>query len=462
MEIEPSQPVATTTPDLSTVAGGIGRLSWFIRLGILVGILLRVGEYCDMRELYIDEGALLKNLVGAPILEFSHEMKQDQLAPPGFLAVERVMVRLPIPSKAAGRLFPLACGLATMLLIAPLARRYLAPRAVAIAVWMLALADHLIYYSSEIKPYVCDLLAAMITLLLAAPPDLGEPSKRRLIRLGAWGAIAPWFSFPVVFVLAGVGLHLIARSWRAEGRRGAAKGLLVCGAWFVSFLGCFLLSRSIAPKRDFLWVWWDFAFLPIPPKSWTDARFTLETIANVFINPGSVLTPFDFIATAVLASLLAILGAVALGRRWPGGLFMVVAPLAVHLAVSALRQYPFHGRLILSLVPTYHLLLCEGMAAVGRITRPWATTALALLFVGAQAGDVFWNQWVLPKNRSRPFDTHGDLKDDMLDELDRIRRPWRPPAPASMTANSISPAPPADSPATAGSAPPPAPGTPGR
>ena len=115
------------------------------------------------------------------------------------------------------------------------------------------------------------------------------------------------------------------------------RAVLVCGAWFVSFLGCFLLSRSIAPKRNFLWVWWDFAFMPIPPKSWIDARFTLETIANVFINPGSMLTPFDFIATAALASLLAIIGAVSLGRRWPGGLLVIASPLVVQLAVSALR-----------------------------------------------------------------------------------------------------------------------------
>ena len=101
---------------------------------------------------------------------------------------------------------------------------------------------------------------------------------------------------------------------------------------------------------------------------------------------------------------------------------MVLAPLAVLLAVSALRQYPFHGRLILSLVPTYHLLLVEGMAAVGRRTRPWATLALAVIFLGGQAGDIAWEQVVMPKNRSRPFDTHGDLKNDLLDELDYRRK----------------------------------------
>ncbi|WP_337177053.1 hypothetical protein [Paludisphaera sp.] len=414
MESTPAIPAPPSDP--------LGRI---VLIGVAVGVALRLWEYATLRSLYMDEVALLTNLVGVPVFDFAHELKQDQLAPPGFLVVERLLVRLPMWVGASGRLLPLACGVLSMFLVAPLARRYVDRLAAPIAVWLLALSDHLIYYSAEIKPYTVDLVAAMTTLLLAVPPAPGEPTRRRLRALAIWGAVAPWFSFPVVFVLAGVGLHLVARAWRAEGARGAAKAAAVGGAWLVSFLGCFLISRSIVSKRDFLWVWWDFAFLPIPPRSWENARFTMETVANVFINPASVLTPFGFIPTAILASALALIGAGSLGRRWRGGLFLVLAPLVVHLAVSALRQYPFHGRLILSLVPTYHLLLVEGMAAVGRWARPWATLALALVFLGGQAGDIFWNQFVMPKNRSRPFDTHGDLKNDLLDELD-YRRKIRP------------------------------------
>lgn len=429
MESTPPQPAAPADP--------LGRL---VKLGVIVGIALRLWEYSTLRDLYMDETALLTNLVGVPAFDFAHELKQDQLAPPGFLVVERLLVRLPIASHAAGRLLPLICGILSMLLVAPLARRHVDRLAVPIAVWMLALSDHLIYYSAEIKPYMCDLVAAMVTLLLAAPPDPGEPTRGRFRALAAWGVVAPWFSFPVVFVMAGVGLHLMARAWRADGRRGLATASAVGAAWAVSFLGCFLVSRSIVSKRDFLWVWWNFAFLPIPPRSWLDARFTAETIANVFINPGGVLTPFGFIPTAILASLLAAIGAASLGRRWRGGLFLLMAPLVVHLAVSALRQYPFHGRLILSLVPTYHLLLVEGMAAVGRRTRPTATLALALVFLGGQAGDILWNQVVMPKNRSRPFDTHGDLKDDLLDELDFRRRPREKFSPMQQPPGDVPPA----------------------
>jgi len=408
---EPSKPPAT----LDFWA----RAAW---IGVAVGLALRLWEFSALRPLYMDEEALLRNLVGVPIFDFGHVLSQDQLAPPGFLVVERILVRLPMSVRASGRLFPLLCGLASMLVVLPMARRYVGRRAATMAVWLLALADHLIYYSAEIKQYSCDLLGAMLALWIAVPPDPAEPTRRRLIALTALGALAPWFSYPVVFVLAGVGFHLIARRIIARDWRGAGLAVLICGAWLASFLGCFAVSRAIVSKRDFLWVWWNFAFLPIPPRSWEQTRFVAETLANVFINPGSLLTPLEFPATANLACALALVGCVSMARRWRGGLFLLLAPLLFALGASALRQYPFHGRLILSLVPTYHLLLVEGVAAIGRLTRVWVAVVLAIVFIFGQASDIFWNQVVLPKSRSRPFDTHGDLKNDLLDYLDYQRK----------------------------------------
>ena len=39
------------------------------------------------------------------------------MAPPGFLVIERIMVRLPLEVRAAGRLFPLACGVVSVFLM---------------------------------------------------------------------------------------------------------------------------------------------------------------------------------------------------------------------------------------------------------------------------------------------------------------------------------------------------------
>jgi hypothetical protein len=396
-------------------------LAW---IAVILGVAFRVWEYLEFRALYMDESALLKNLVGRSIFDFQQVLEQDQMAPPGFLVIERFMVRLPLEVSAAGRLFPLACGVASVFFMNAAAWRYLDRRAVPIAVALFALGDHLLYYSAEIKQYSCDLALALAALLLAAPRPPEELTRRRFFALLMFGLVAPWLSFPLVFVLAGVGLHLLFSRMMRKDWTGAA---IVAGmglGWLVSFAGCFVLSRSILSTRDFIWVWWNFAFLPIPPRSLAELSLLGETLANVFINPGSLLSPFSLVTTAVVASILALLGCVSLARRWPGGFFLVIGPLLFALVASALHQYPFHGRLLLYLVPTYILLLSEGIAAVsrpfGQPLRLLVTLLLAAFFLYGQAAEILWHKAI--QRRARPFDSHGDLKNDLLDYLEYQRR----------------------------------------
>ena len=190
-----------------------------------------------------------------------------------------------------------------------------------IALGLFAMGDHLLYYSAEIKQYSCDLVLALAGLLLAAPQPPAVLSTRRFLGLVLFGLIAPWFSFPSVFVLAGVGIHLLASELL---RRDRARAAMVAGmglAWLLSFGGCFLLSRSILSKRDFIWVWWNFAFLPLPPRSFADLSLLAETLANVFINPGSLLSPMALPYTAGLACLLAMAAASHSGGGGRGGSF---------------------------------------------------------------------------------------------------------------------------------------------
>jgi hypothetical protein len=396
-------------------------LAW---LAVAVGVLLCVWEYLEFRELYLDENLLLENIIGRAPFDFHHVLQNDQMAPPAFLVIERLLLRLPMTTKAAGRLFPLVCAVASMFLMRSVARRYVDRRAVPIAVGLLALGDHLLYYASEVKQYSCDLMFALLALLLAAPRQPGEMSPRRFKALAIFGLIAPWFSFPVAFLLAGVGLHLIVTAAVRKDWRRSASAAAMSLAWLVSFAGCFLLSRSVLSSRDFIWIWWNFAFLPLPPRSSADVSLLLETLANVFINPAGVLTPLPLPYTALLASVLALYGCLSLGRRWPGGLFLLLSPLLLALAASGFHLYPFHGRLLFYLVPTYLLLLAEGVAAISRPTSWMVTLALAGLLLYGEAAEVAWHKAI--QRRSRTFDSHGDVKNDLLDYLEYRRMP-RPP-----------------------------------
>ena len=89
-------------------AGREGRRSWLTAplnvnvtaegltwAAVAVGVALRLLAYAENRTLYRDERSLLENLVALPVFDFHTTLTEYQLAPPGFLAIERMLVRLP-------------------------------------------------------------------------------------------------------------------------------------------------------------------------------------------------------------------------------------------------------------------------------------------------------------------------------------------------------------------------------
>jgi hypothetical protein len=144
----------------------------------------------------------------------------------------------------------------------------------------------------------------------------------------------------------------------------------------------------------------------------------LWQLVNVTNNPASVFTPLGVISSAFLAAGLFALGALALGRRWPGGLYLLVAPIVFVFLASALHQYPFHGRLLLFVVPAIHLLIGEGAATLTRRGGPLLTFTLGAFLLYQPAYEACWHNLV--QKRGRPHDSHGDLRPDVLDYLDHL------------------------------------------
>jgi hypothetical protein len=383
-----------------------------------LGVVLRILEYTDGRALYMDELSLIKNLVGHAIFDFETTLTEDQLAPPGFLALERLMVWLPLPATSAARLVPMLCGIASMFLMRSVALRYLTSRAVPIAVGLFALNDWILYYSSEAKQYSSDVALALVAFLLAAGPDATAHARLRL--LTGFGAVGVWFSHPLALVLAGLGSFSIARAAIGREWKKALCCVAMSLAWALSFALCYKVSHQILSKDPFIWTWWAFAFLPLP-RSLGDLQRDCWQILNLLNSPSCIVTPLGVLPSVFLALGLFVLGGVALMRRWPGGLYVLVSPIVFAILASTLRQYPFHGRLLLFLVPSVHLVVSEGAAVLASSGGAKLTFVVGALLLYLPALDVLSHRFILSRGHVAA-DSHGDLSPDLLDYLEHLER----------------------------------------
>ncbi len=381
---------------------------------LAVGVLVRLQVYSRDRRFGFDEALLWGNIEGMPVLDFSHPIRGDQLAPLGFLMALRAIVRALGATERIGRLIPLLSGIAALFLFERLARQVLPRRAAVIALLLFVCSEDLIYYSSEMKPYSLD-VAVGLGLSLAAIEALGKPLSRRRAAWTALGAVAaPWFSFPSVFITAGCGTVLILTRILARDRRGAALWAAIASLWLASFLAAYRVSLTLLGPATTMYRFWDFAFLPVLPwpMSVTRGFKAAGILLEILVNPlNMVALPWIGVALPIL---LLTVGALSLWRRaWPVWA-MLVLPIALAMAASALKRYPLHGRLILELVPAFHLLIAEGAFVLVSETAGWTRLACHAVLAVVLAQPCLAGVYLLADEPARNHNQHGDLHKNLF------------------------------------------------
>ena len=352
---------------------------------VILGAALRIYAYAGNPSLWLDEAALAQNIIGRSFTGLLAPLDRQQVAPLGFLWLEKAAVSLFGSGEYALRLVPLLASLAALPLFALVARRLLAPIAALFALALFATATPLLYFAAEMKQYSLDVAVVLALLVFALAKTKvadGEPciraiSTRRLTALAIAGIVAPWLSQPSIFVLGGVALYLAEpyfRSGSAE-RRGAARSLTpVYLLWALSGGASILRSLSeVSPAdRADLERFWEHGFLPVSRGVVASAHWLGTTTHDVF---GWLFPP----VVAVGVIVLFVLGIVALVRRRDGSATLFLAPLALALVASALQLYPVSFRLLLFTTPS--LLVTTGAGAA------WMLTLAHSLGAGRASGE---------------------------------------------------------------------------
>ncbi|MDZ7339390.1 MAG: glycosyltransferase family 39 protein [candidate division KSB1 bacterium] len=348
------------------------RLVWIV-MG--VGIVLRVVHYLLNYSLWLDEAMLSLGIINrsfrglmAPTLDF------NQAAPLGFLFVSKAITLIMGTSEFALRLFPLLCGVASVVLFYAVARLYLKPKAALFALALFAVAWRLVAFSFEAKQYSVDVLAALLVYLFTGTLDPESSGPRPSLLVGLAGAILVWFSHPVVFVLAGVGAALVLESLLARDWSRVAKSVLLFGVAGASFVAYYFLVLGRLAQNELLLVFnrWSGYFMPL---TWdlSQLQWLKKTLWHVVVDP-VCLSPY------VAAPLWLIGAGVLFWRNWRQGVALVLPPFAA-LCASGLEKYPFYSRWVLFAVPGILIAIASGIQWIAEKRGVFKAAAVFLGFV---------------------------------------------------------------------------------
>lgn len=373
------------------------KLPWVI---ICVGIVLRLVRYLDCPSLWFDENRIALALFSRPLSEFIPPNPDMFITMPfGFVLIEKFAVNTFGNSEYALKLLPLLSGIVSLFLFYYVAKNYIKPKAVPIALGLFAILDPMVYFSSDLKPYSSDVAITLLLYAVAIYIQSKKLTALRIVYWGAVGAVVVWISHPSALVLAGIGITLaISCLVRKEWAR-VKRMLFVFSFWFLSFLAVFFmcirpLLASFDLTNQYQYFMKEKAFMPLPPMSLPDIQWYLDVLFRILDNPAG----FTLSGIAALAFLV---GCTSIVLKQKKNFFILISPVLITLLASSFYKYTFADRTILFLVPLLLLFVAEGAEYVREKTSRNGSiigiTLIGLLFLHPLA----WSTYHVIKPISR-------------------------------------------------------------
>lgn len=322
---------------------------------IALGLMLRASKYLPAFSMRGDELAVTLNLINRSALELmTKPLDYEQAAPFGFVLIIKALITLLGTSEYVLRLVAFLAGCASLVLMQNLLTKTVGRYGNLFSLAAFAVGNYLIYYSAELKQYSTDVFLALM-LLLSFHRHLIKPTTARdFVLLAALGALALCFSYSALFVLAAMGITLFLHYWRDRQR---LLWISLTGAlWGGTFLVIYFALLRHQTQDTYLITFWDnlLSFMPMPP--WQEPSWFPKALSGLF-----------FVVAGLSSSLLLVIPLYLLGmwgfwseKRWQWVL-MLTLPIGLNILVSGFQKYPFHGRLILYLVPLVFIALGKGI-----------------------------------------------------------------------------------------------------
>ena len=347
-----------------TPVGRAGFVPLIVCAGLfLVGILVRVLRYFANRPLWLDEAALASNIRDRTFAGLTKPLDWGQGAPIGFLWLEKCACALMGTNEYSLRLVPLIAGLLCLPLFYLVCLRLFGVLTAVVGLSLFAVAESFIYYSSEVKQYSTDTLVALTLVFLCIEAVRSERTVW-MVLLGLCGLLGVFCSHPSIFVLGPIVLYLFIAG--GASRRAA---IVLAAVWAIAFLTNYFLFLTVLLRPDQRLVETNSAgFMPFPPRSLADCKWYFTQLflvfKYIFSHPTGVGEQIG-VGTPIagLAAALAIVGIVCVARERKPALVILLGPIVLVLIASALKKYPFSGRLILFLLPLQVVLIAVGLTS---------------------------------------------------------------------------------------------------
>lgn len=344
---------------------------------IAFGMILRASKYLPAFSMRGDELAVTLNLINRSATDLmTKPLDHEQAAPFGFVLLVKTLISLFGQSEYVLRLVAFVAGGVSLILTQSLLSKIVGKYGNIFALAAFAFGNYLIYYSAELKQYSSDVMLCALLLLVLYQHLTKETTGKDFGLLAVLGVLALCLAYPALFVLAGIGTALLVHYWNDKQR---LLWIVLTGMiWAATFLTIYFLLLRHQTQDLYLITFWDnlLSFMPMPP--WRELSWFPKALSGLF-----------FVVAGLSSHLVLIIPIYVLGlwkfwreKKWQWILALTI-PIGLNIIVSGFQKYPFHGRLILYILPLIFIVLGKGIDFLVDLirNRVLANTGFAVLMI---------------------------------------------------------------------------------
>ena len=350
----------------------ISRL-FYVLIG--AGVLMALANIFHNRSLWFDEALLSLNIVGKSYSGLLKPLDDNQVAPIGFLCVEKFISNLFGNSDWSLRIFPFFSFLLSIPLLYFLAIRLSDSKQVALLSCVFFVFNYfIVYYSGEVKQYSSDVFVVLLLLYMGIKYSSLNDLKS-IFWYSFIGSFAIFISNVSIIILFSNATLLMYNNY-SKNKKIISSSILPVLFWLFTFCSYYFLFIQHHPSKRSMLRYWQAkdAFMPTNPFKVDFILFFLSKLKMIF-------TDLVFINEAGWFFIpVFILGIIKLLKN-KKAILMISLPVIIHFLLSALKLYPFHSRLILYLVPLLLIVVSIGLFQFhSNVKKKFLKLSLVILF----------------------------------------------------------------------------------
>jgi len=326
---------------LSTLKNKLNNIQLVSYFLMLIGILIRIYHYLVNRSLWLDEAMLSNNIINRDFSKLIEVLDNRQIAPIGFLLLQKISTLIFGVNEFALRLFPLLCGIFSIVLFYLLLKRIVGEKIVLLGLVFFVFGRYLLYYSHEAKQYNIDLIIYIASFYFFYFKKLTNYSYIKLIGIGLLGGTFVWFSHLSAIFLISIGVFLVLRELLNKDIIQVKKVLIPATIWAISIcLNYFFFIQNHSNEAIQIKAFSSIGYFPPIPFRFEDLSWFYTITVHLIQYPLGT-------SSGIFIFIIMICGFFYIIKTKRYQILVLGIPVLIHLVLSFLKLYPFYGRFIL-------------------------------------------------------------------------------------------------------------------